>query len=85
MKFHAKEIIDVANRFGVSLKLETEAFLMENVMELLLYAESKNCALLKEAAMDYRKEQGHVTKSYCYWLSCDFAASRSLDSASPTP
>ena len=61
MKSHAKEIIDVADRFGVtSLKLEAEAyfvktttFTMENVMELLLYAESKNYALLKEAAMDY--------------------------------
>jgi hypothetical protein len=61
MKSHARGIIDVADRFGVSsLKLETEAyvvqattFTMENVMELLIYAESKNLALLKEAAMDY--------------------------------
>ena len=42
------------------MKLEAEAsfavgatFTIENVMELLLYAESKNCALLKEASMDY--------------------------------
>ena len=61
MKSHAKEIIDAADRFGVvNLKLEAETFYVEatkitmtNVMELLLYAESKNCALLKEAAMDY--------------------------------
>jgi hypothetical protein len=26
---------------------------MENVMELLLYDDSKNCALLNEAAIDY--------------------------------
>jgi hypothetical protein len=56
MKSHAKEIIDAANRYGVAtLKLEAEACLMEgttfsleNVKEHLLYAESKNCALLKE-------------------------------------
>lgn len=61
MKSHAREIIDVADRFGVvNLKLEAESFIVEdttftteNVKELLLYAESKNCALLKEAAMDY--------------------------------
>jgi len=64
MKLHAKEIIDAADRFGVtSLKLEAEASLVnntafdiENVKELLLYADSKNCALLKEAAMDYLLE-----------------------------
>ena len=28
-------------------------FTIENVKEILIYAESKNCALLKEAAMDY--------------------------------
>jgi hypothetical protein len=61
MKSHAKEIIDAADRFGVSsLKMEAEAcfvdgtdFTIENVMEHLFYAESKNCALLKEASMDY--------------------------------
>jgi hypothetical protein len=64
MKSHAKEIIDAADQFGVtSLKLEAEVCLvnntlfdMENVKELLLYADSKNCALLKEAAMDYMLE-----------------------------
>jgi len=61
MKPHTKEIIEAANRYGVvNLKLEAEAFFvgattfsLENVMEQLLYAESINCALLKEAAMDY--------------------------------
>jgi len=54
-------MIDAADRFRVSsLKMEAEACFVkgtdstiENVMELLLYAESKNLALLKEAAMDY--------------------------------
>ena len=61
MKSHAKELVNAADRYGVtSLKLEAEAsivedttFTMENVMEHLLYAESKNCALLKEASMDF--------------------------------
>jgi hypothetical protein len=61
MKLQSKEIIDAANRYGVvNLKLEAEAcvvgntiFTMENVMEHLMYADSMNCALLKEAAMDF--------------------------------
>jgi hypothetical protein len=61
MKSHAKEIIDMADRFGVSgLKLEAEAclvrtttFTVENVMDHLHFANRKNCALLKEAAMDF--------------------------------
>jgi hypothetical protein len=61
MMSHAKEIIDAANRYGVAtLKLEAEAslvqgttFSLENVMEHLIYAESMNCALLKEEAMDF--------------------------------
>jgi hypothetical protein len=61
IKEHSKDIIDAANRYGVAtLKLEAEAclvegttFSMENVMDHLIYADSMNCALLKEAAMDY--------------------------------
>jgi hypothetical protein len=61
MKSETKEIIDAANRYGVvNLKLEAEAFLvrdtvfsLENVMEHLQYADSMNCALLKEAVMDF--------------------------------
>jgi hypothetical protein len=61
MKSHAKEVIDAADKYGVvNLKLEAEAsfvegttFTIENVMEHLLYAESKNLAFLKEATMDY--------------------------------
>jgi hypothetical protein len=33
--------------------MEGTTFTIENEMEHLLYAESKNCALLKEAAMDF--------------------------------
>jgi hypothetical protein len=61
METHAKDIINAANRYGLAtLKLEAEAclvesttFSLENVMEHLIYADSINCALLKEAAMDF--------------------------------
>lgn len=61
MKAHAKEIVNAANRFGLTtLKLEADAclvyyvtFKLDNVMELFIYADSMSCALLKEAAMDY--------------------------------
>ena len=61
MKSHAKEIFDAADKYGVvDLKLEAEASLvrattfdMENLLDLLLFADSKKCALLKEAAMDF--------------------------------
>jgi hypothetical protein len=61
LEIDARELIDAADRFGViNLKLEAEVHYVEsttittdNVVELLLYADSKNCALLKEAAMDF--------------------------------
>ena len=61
MKSHVWDIIKAADKYGViNLKLEAEAyvvegitFTIENVKELLIYAESNNLALLKEAAMDY--------------------------------
>ena len=65
MKSLAKKIIDAADSFGVtSLKMEAEVCLVnattlsvEKVKDLLIYADSKNCALLKEAVMDYMFEQ----------------------------
>jgi hypothetical protein len=64
LEANARELIDVADRFGViNLKLEAEAHYVEsitittdNVVELLLYADSKNCALLKEATIDFMAE-----------------------------
>jgi len=58
---NAKEIINACDKYGVvNLKLETEAayvksneITMDNMMGNLLYADSKNLALLKEAVMDY--------------------------------
>ncbi len=64
LKTHAKDLIDAADKYSiVSLKLEAEVayvnatqITMENAMENLLYADSKNCALLKETVMDYLVE-----------------------------
>ena len=57
MKAHSKEIVNAANRFGLTtLKaclVYYVTFKLDNVMELLIYADSMSCALLKEAAMDY--------------------------------
>ena len=61
LKEHAKDIIDTADRFGVTgLKLEAEAYLVKNekfaldsILDSLLYADSKNCALLLEKALDF--------------------------------
>ena len=61
MTSYAKDILDAADRYGVvDLKLaaeaclvESTAFNIENFLDLLLYADSKNCALLKEAAIDF--------------------------------
>lgn len=76
MKSHAREIIDVADWYrGVTLKLDAEACLvedttlsLENVKELLVYAESKNCALLKEVAMDFlvNKRDEVIGKISCH-------------------
>ncbi|EJK77741.1 hypothetical protein THAOC_00407 [Thalassiosira oceanica] len=57
----AKDIIEAADRFGiVSLKLEAEACYVDNVeltldnfIEIVTYADSKNLALLKEHCMDF--------------------------------
>ena len=62
--FDAFDIIDAADKYSiVNLKLETEAvlinmtkFTFENAMEHLLYADAKNCALLKETVLDFLAE-----------------------------
>jgi hypothetical protein len=75
MKSQTKEIIDAADRYGVSnLKLEAEAycvasttFTVDNVLDHLFYADSKNCALLKEAAMDFiAKNKVEVIDKICF-------------------
>ena len=70
---YAKCIIDKCDKYGVvSLKLEAEVcyvnsteITMENMMDNLLYADSKNLALIKEAVMDFivanKKRMGKVS------------------------
>ena len=61
LQSNAKDIINACDKYGVvSLKLEAEAcyvksttITVENMMDNLLYADSKNLALLKEAVMDF--------------------------------
>jgi len=61
LKNNAKDIINACDKYGVvHLKLEAEAtyvesteITMDNMMDNLLFADSKNLALLKEAVMDY--------------------------------
>lgn len=58
----ARDLLDAADRFGCSnLKLIAESKLVESELkpetaaELLLLADGRSCALLKEAALDYIK------------------------------
>ena len=63
---NAKAIIEAADRFGiVNLKLQAEAVLteqtditVENLLDNLLYANSKNLALFQEKIMDFVAENG---------------------------
>jgi hypothetical protein len=64
LKQNAKDFIDTADKYSiVNLKLEAEAvyvestdITMENAIDNLLYADAKNCALLKEAVLDFLAE-----------------------------
>ena len=64
LKANAKDIVDACDIYEVvNLKLEAEAILVasttitiDNVIELLLYANEKNCALLKETVNDFLVE-----------------------------
>ena len=61
LKTHAKDIISVADKYSiVNLKLEAEAAYLQsndisidNAMDNLLYADSRNLSLLKEAVVDF--------------------------------
>ncbi|KAK1739349.1 BTB/POZ and MATH domain-containing protein [Skeletonema marinoi] len=71
---HVKDIINAADKYSiVNLKLEAEAayvkstkITMDNVIDNLLYADSMNLALLKEAVMDFLAENHDeaVTKDF---------------------
>ena len=64
LKSNAKDVIDAADKYGiVGLKLEAEAAFVtsttitfENAIDNLLYADATNCALIKEAVMDFIAE-----------------------------
>ena len=64
---NAKDIIHACDKYGVvHLKLEAEAcyvksteITIDNMMDNLLYADSKNLALLKEAVMDFIIKNKH--------------------------
>ncbi|EJK57491.1 hypothetical protein THAOC_22457, partial [Thalassiosira oceanica] len=64
---NAKAIIEAADRFGVvNLKLKAEAVLtkqteitVDNMLDNLLYANSKNLALFQEKIMDFVAENGN--------------------------
>ena len=64
---NAKEIVEAADRFGiVNLKLQAESVLTEqtaitvdNMLDNLLYANSKNLALFQEKIMDFVAENGN--------------------------
>ena len=66
LKYHARDIIDAADKFGVvGLKLKAEAYWVENTtisidnaVDNLLYADAKNCPLMKEAVMDFLVQNG---------------------------
>ena len=60
LKEEARNIIKTSDRFGCTgLKLAAEAEMasagiaVDNAAELILFADGMNCAMLKEAAMDY--------------------------------
>ena len=72
LKNHAKDIIDAANKYSiVNLKLTAEAAYVEstdinldNAMDNLQYADSKNLALLKEAVMNFLAENHHEAAAH---------------------
>ena len=66
LEANARPLINAADKYGiVNLKLEAEAYYVksttltiDNMLDNLLYADSKNLALLKEAVMEYVVENG---------------------------
>jgi hypothetical protein len=70
----ARELLDVANRFGCkALKLAAEAELasscitVDTAADMILIGDAKNCALLKEAAIDCSAANSMLVKSSKGW------------------
>ena len=75
MKIHAKDIINAADFYSiVSLKLEAEAayvksteITMDNFIDIVLYADSMNCAFMKEVVMDFlTQDHGEAIKNVSF-------------------
>jgi hypothetical protein len=74
--FHdeARDLLDVANRFGCKgLKLAAEAELassgisVDTAADMILLGDAKNCALLKEAAIDFFAKNAESVKASPGW------------------
>lgn len=74
---HSKDILDAAGKYGFTdlksdaevwhVKITKEKFTVENIVDELLYADGKDCPLLKQAAMDFIVEHGEeVIESESY-------------------
>jgi speckle-type POZ protein len=70
----ARELLDVANRFGCKgLKLLAEAELVDSgitvdtAADLILIGDAKNCALLKEAAVEFFAKNSKSVKASSGW------------------
>eukprot|EP00956_Cyclotella_meneghiniana_P010008 scaffold13805_cov23-Cyclotella_meneghiniana.AAC.3 len=74
---HAKQILDASGKYGFTelksvaeiwhVKYHKQNFTVDNVIDELLYADGKNCLLLKKAAMNFIVEHGRdVIESESY-------------------
>ena len=78
LKAHAKDIIAAADKYSiVNLKLEAEAayvdatkISLDNAMDNLLYADSRNLALLKEAVMNFLADNHHEAVAHINFADC---------------
>ncbi len=74
----AKDIIDAADKYSiVNLKLEAEVayvqsinISLDNAMDNLLYADSRNCALLKEAVMTFLADNHSEAAAHISFKDC---------------
>eukprot|EP00956_Cyclotella_meneghiniana_P037730 scaffold143533_cov22-Cyclotella_meneghiniana.AAC.1 len=60
-KKHAKQVLDASGKYGSetwNVKNIKQNFTVDNVVDELLYADGKNCPILKKAAMDFIVEHG---------------------------
>jgi len=82
MEKDARKVLDVADRFGcVNLKLVAESALVESginestAAELLLFADAKSCALLKEATLTFIKANAKAVMESPDWSEVNKSAS----------